>query len=134
MLETSLKFEDELQEYTKNSKLNPKLKSSRRYSPFQVDQKQKSIEHIFLQKLDLYGSLFVLLEGLVTFERRFKLGSELPNNAINFESKGSSAGFIAPTTMQAGIFSPFERFGFHLFVLYSFHENAHIVAEKTYTT
>ena len=62
MLETSLKFEDELQEYTKNSKLNPKLKSSRRYSPFQVDQKQKSIEHIFLQKLDLYGSLFVLLE------------------------------------------------------------------------
>ena len=53
MLETSLKFEDELQEYTKNSKLNPKLKSSRRYSPFQVDQKQKKHRAYIFTKIGL---------------------------------------------------------------------------------
>jgi hypothetical protein len=107
------------------------LESSGSHCRFQVDQPLKSIEHIYLLILVLFGSLSPHLRTSYIPQRRYKLGSKLQNNKLHFESKVSSAGLRAPTRMQSGIFSPFEPLGFHLFVLYSFHENAHIVAEKT---
>ena len=77
------------------------------------------------------GVCFSYLTTSYIHQKRYKLGSELSSNEMNFESKGRSASLRAPTRLMSGIFSPFEHLGFYLLVLYSFHENAHLVAETT---